>query len=98
MIFYTLVTIIKKLITRDVMIIMIQVGHFQRLLLLTPATGHIHTTGIWYYSTYAPISLLLFYLFVNRELMILNHNNNCYATLLELSHVFSIDNIDWYDI
>ena len=44
-IFYTLVTIIKKLITRDVMIIMIQVGHFQRLLLLPPATGHVNTTA-----------------------------------------------------
>ena len=43
--FYTLVTIIKTLITTDVMIIMIQVGHFQRLLLLPPATSHMNTTA-----------------------------------------------------
>ena len=45
MIFYTLVTIIKKLIYRDVMIVMIQVGDFQQLLLLPPVTGHINTTA-----------------------------------------------------
>ena len=70
MIFHTLVTIIKKLITPHVMIIMIQVGHFQRLLLLPPATGHINTTAhditalMHQYHCYCCIHF-------NRELMIL---------------------------
>ena len=45
MIFYTFVTIIEKDISGDIMIIMIQVRHFQQLLLLPPAIGHMNTTA-----------------------------------------------------
>ena len=68
---------------------MIQVGLFQRHLLLPPATGHVNTTAQDVTAIIVTVSFIR-----QQRVDDTSHNNKCYATLLELSHVCSIDNID----
>ena len=75
------------------MIIMFQVGHFQRLLLLPPATGHIRLLHM--ILQHLCTNIIVTVSFIRQQRVDdTSRNNKCYATLLEVSHVFSIDNID----